>query len=175
MRYASLLPIVLSMSFGLPAQQMTSGTATVLTLPNLGEGCPVGVGAQLDGRAVMRTAGDAKAKVDSPLLQLSFDRQDQPRIVGARVTVHGVVPTSRLLPAAEHDDANRTQSFDLDRLSAKRQDVVEREVSVTRMTFVRWVDVTELRYADGSTWHASKEAQCRAVPSGFRLVDLAAK
>jgi hypothetical protein len=45
-----------------------------------------------------------------------------------------------------------------------------RTVSVKDLTSVAWVSVIELRYADGSTWHARPGAECRVTPDPLMLV-----
>jgi hypothetical protein len=45
-----------------------------------------------------------------------------------------------------------------------------RTVSVNDLTSVAWVSVIELRYADGSTWHARPGAECRVTPDPLMLV-----
>jgi hypothetical protein len=45
-----------------------------------------------------------------------------------------------------------------------------RTVSVNDLTSVAWISVIELRYADGSTWHARPGAECRVVPDGVMLI-----
>jgi hypothetical protein len=45
-----------------------------------------------------------------------------------------------------------------------------RTVSVKDLTSVAWISVIELRYADGSTWHATPGSECRVVPDGMMLI-----
>jgi hypothetical protein len=45
-----------------------------------------------------------------------------------------------------------------------------RAVSVKDLTSVAWVSVIELRYADGSTWHARPGSECRVTPDPLMLV-----
>ena len=90
------------------------------------------------------------------------------------MVVHGLLASAGYLPVGERSQTARTQAFELN-LAPGKAAVAETEVTVTKMRFVRWAELTELRYADGSTWHPSGTAECRAVPSLFRLVDLAAR
>ena len=43
-------------------------------------------------------------------------------------------------------------------------------VAVKDLTSVAWISVIELRYADGSTWHAREGAECRVTPDGVMLI-----
>jgi hypothetical protein len=45
-----------------------------------------------------------------------------------------------------------------------------RTVSVKDLTSVAWISVLELRYADGSTWHARPGAECRVTPDPMMLI-----
>jgi len=46
------------------------------------------------------------------------------------------------------------------------------DVWITKVTAAHWVEITDLEYVDGSSWHASKTSLCHAKLSGFKLVDL---
>ena len=172
MRRTDLLLLLLTASLSLSAQQTRFATKAA-RYPLVSGGCPVNFGAELEGRAVMRSAEDAKHAIDSPLLKLTFTHLKTPMIKAATVTVHGLSATGRYLQVAEQPSEDRTQTFDLAGPS-DASDLVSTEVSVNKMALVRWVEVTELTYADGSSWHSSDLAQCHAVPSRFHLVDATA-
>jgi hypothetical protein len=165
MRNAFLFLTLLSAGVFVSAQQ------TNFTKLYKSEGCPIGFGAQVNGRAIARTAEDQKKIGDAPLLDLTFRRRDTPRILSASVTVHGLSSSNRYLPVDKGSDENTTQTFDLGGAAG----LTDTEILVTKMLFVNWVEVTELRYANGSEWHASSEQQCRVVPSKLRLVDATAQ
>jgi hypothetical protein len=163
MRRSILLLTVLSASASLWAQQ-TAGAK-----PWSGDGCPIGFGAQVNGRAIVRTVEDRKKNGDGPLLELMFAVHDTPRIVSASVMVHGLSSSDRYLPVSQRPDENISQRFELG--GERGVGLTEAEVRMNRILFVRWAEVTDLRYADGTVWHASPEAQCRTVPSKLLLVD----
>ncbi len=167
MRNALLLLALLSTGLYIPAQQ-TSSTGSPTS-----EGCPIGLSAQVNGRAIARSVEDQKKNGDGPLLELTFERRNAPKMLSASVTVHGLASSNRYLPVNKGIDENRIQSFDLGP-SQGASELTNTEVRVTKMLFVRWIEVNELRYADGSTWHASSGEQCSAVPSKLRLVDASA-
>lgn len=40
-------------------------------------------------------------------------------------------------------------------------------VAATKVTAVRWINLVQVIYADGTTWHRGPEKVCRIAPSGF--------
>ncbi len=96
------------------------------------------------------------------------------RIVAAELEVHGTSNRSRALPAGgavltNEPTADAMRSVHL--VSSVPADQTRmRTVSVHDLTSVAWISVIELRYADGSTWHARPGAECRVVPDGMMLI-----
>jgi len=162
MRNAFLLLTLLSAGAFVPAQQI---------IPS--EGCPIGFGAQVNGRAIARTIEDQKKNGDGPLLELTFERRDALKIVNASVTVHGLSASNRYLPVDKRPDENATQTFAL-RPENGAADLTNADVWLSKILSVSWVELTGMKYADGSAWHASPDAQCRAVPSKLLLVNATA-
>jgi hypothetical protein len=173
MRKRFLLPVLLSATIALPAQQNSATAPTVIILRAPGAGCPVKFGASIDTRAIVRSIGDRGQDPNAPLLDLTFGPGKTAKIVGASVTVHGLSPQSLYLPVGQRPSEDRTQTFEFN--SHPQAALAGTEVLVTKMSFVRWAELTQLRYADGSTWQPSAYAKCKAVPSGFRLVSLPAQ
>lgn len=165
MRNCLLLLSVFSAGISMPAQQISSNNASRT------EGCPIGFGAQVNARAVEHRAEDTGKNSNRPLLELTFERHGTAKVMGAVIKAHGSVFSSRLLPVTERTGENRTQTFDLGGAIGLR----DTSVWVTELSYVSWAEVTELKYADGSSWHASSAGQCRAVPSKLRLVDAVAQ
>jgi hypothetical protein len=137
------------------------------------EGCPVKFGAAVSSRAVVRSTTDLPRNGSAVLLQLSFNGVGAPKIFKASVRVHGWAPARRFLPVGAAPQEDRTQVFQLVDTSGGAG-LAHRDLWVSRM-LVRWAEITELRYADGSVWRASKESYCRATPSLFHLVDAAGR
>jgi hypothetical protein len=145
----------------------------MFSAPSASAGCPVKFGAQIDSRLVARSIADEHKNPNSQILKVTFDRVDSPTVVNASITVHGFSPSSRLLPVEQHSEANKTQTFELK--SGPGLDLSQTDLKITGLALVRWAEVTELRFSDGSTWHKSASEQCSATPSGFRLVGLSSK
>ncbi len=158
---------VLSAGVSLPAQQ------TIPDQPAMDFGCPIGFRAEVNGRAIARSIEDQKKNGDTPLLDLTFTVRDTPRILSASVTVHGFTSYKRFLPVDGRSDESTAQTFELGR-GRGTAGLTSAEVRATKMLFVNWAEVTELRYADGSAWHPRADAQCRTVPNKLRLVDATA-
>jgi hypothetical protein len=167
MRNAILFLTMLSASVCMSAQQ-TSSTKVATS-----EGCPIGFGAQINGRAIAQTAADQKKNGSGPLLEMTFSVRGAAKIVSANVTVHGLSSSDRYLPVDQHSDENAAQTFELDRASGAAG-LTNAAVWLNKILFVNWAEVTELKYADGSVWHESSDSQCRAVPSKLLLVDATA-
>jgi len=98
-----------------------------------------------------------------------------PKVMGAVVKVHGLVSSGRYLPVEERSRENpgkhMTQTFDLGGAAG----LTDTSVWVTKLSYVDWAEVAELRYDNGSLWQASSEGRCRAVPSKLRLIDATAQ
>jgi hypothetical protein len=84
------------------------------------------------------------------------------QIVSADIVVHGYPPTTRAIPATPSAPKEVTESFHL----APDADQPLLHTSVwTAMTAIRWVELTRLDYADGTSWQSSTPRECTAAPS----------
>jgi hypothetical protein len=171
MRNALLLLLLLSTGVTLSAQQSLVGHPSSIFVQTSGTGCPVNFDAQLNSQPQRHFIQEQKTFSDSPLLDLTFGHRKWVKIIGASITVHGVSGSNsaQYFLVSRETSQDKTQTFKVDRPS-KSVGLARVQVLVTKMTFVRWAEITELRYADGSIWHPSALAQCHARPSGFHLV-----
>jgi hypothetical protein len=182
MRDLSLLMVFVLAGASTSAQENPVQPSQRVVTRAVSEGCPVNFGAQVNARAIVHSVQDAKEK-DAQLLELRFERlrasgseatgAEARTILRASVTVHGVDQGARVLPVRNARDEDRTQVFELERRT-EPAGLVDRDVWVHKM-LVKWAEVTELRFADGSVWRASKDSYCRATPSLFRLVAATAR
>ena len=160
MRDTLLLLTMFSASVcGMSQQTIASGPAAI-------EGCPIGFAAQVNARVIARSIDDEKKHGDAPLLELAF-RHDGSPIVSASVAVHGWSASNRFLPVFQSSAGQTAQMFELVSGAAGLR---ESEVRPDKVLFVDWVEVTGLKYADGSVWDKSADVQCRVDVSKFRLV-----
>ncbi len=171
MRNALLLLLLLSTGVSLSAQQSHFGPPTSIFVRTSGTECPVNFDAQLNSQPQRHFIQEQKKFSDSPLLDLTFGYPKTAKIIGASITVHGVSASNsaRYRTVSEPAGPQKTQTFRLDR-APESTGLAHAQVRVTEMMFVRWAEITELRYADGTAWHPTSLAQCRALPSGFRLI-----
>lgn len=167
MRNAFLLLTLLSTGIGLSAQPSAS-VKVIRSAANLN--CPVDFDAQLNSPIIMRTLQAGERHTDSPYLDLSFGQLMAPTIVGATVTIHGSSPSTQYLPVNDRSSENRTQTFKLEKAPGSKG-LEQTEVLVNQMALVGWAEITELDYADGTSWHSTPFTVCRARPSSFHLVN----
>lgn len=135
--------------------------------------CPVDFAANVSGRAIARSVSDI-GKGGGQLLEINFQPLRSTDILGATIAVHGMASGNRLLPVKDSAEDNNVQIFQLSK-SPRERGLVQSEVWVTKVAAVEWSEITELRYADGSVWQASKESPCRARPSLLKLVNATAQ
>jgi hypothetical protein len=95
-------------------------------------------------------------------------------IVSASITVHGMSARLRALPVASSvspaDDASETFLL----AGNSGQPLLNPAIWTRTMNAISWVELTQLVYADGTTWQASPQSQCIARPSLFVPVAAAA-
>jgi hypothetical protein len=105
-------------------------------------------------------------------IDLSMKNTRLQRIVAAELEVHGTANKSRMVRTNAVADQPMTDAVrNVHLVSSVPADQTRmRTVSVNDLTSVAWVSVIELRYADGSTWHARPGAECRVTPDPLMLV-----
>lgn len=143
--------------------------------------CPVEMSAAQRGLVgtLIPAAPDAHAAPqDSRRMQQSIDLSIKntrlQRIVAAELEVHGTSDKSRVLPASAavlttEPTADAVRNVHLVS-SVPADETRTRTVSAKDLTSVAWISVNELRYADGSTWHARPGSECRVIPDGMMLI-----
>jgi hypothetical protein len=143
--------------------------------------CPVELSAAQHGQGQMVAVGPNAPLTPTPdanrarqSIDLSMKNTRLQRIVAAELEVHGTSNKSRVVPAG---DAVLTTEPTADTVrdvhlasSVPAEESRTRTVSVNDLTSVAWISVIELRYADGSTWHARPGAECRVTPDGMMLI-----
>jgi hypothetical protein len=181
MRLSSVFFALLIAPLSLPAAlaaQTSAGTdpAVLATIPMM-HSCPVAFYvARRPAGAIVET-GSAQAPRGRGI-NVSFGKptrfaKSQAQIVSAEITVHGISPGIRVVPAASNssraDDV--TETFELG--DESHPSVWTKQVWTEKMNVVTWVELTKLIYADGASWQPSVAGQCAAAPSSFVLVDSA--
>jgi hypothetical protein len=144
--------------------------------------CPVEMSAAQHGLVGALTPVGPNARTapsqDRARAQQSFDLSMKntrlQRIVAAELEVHGTSNKGRVAPASgavltNEPTADAVRNVHL-ASSVPADESRTRTVSVKDITSVAWISVIELRYADGSTWHARPGSECRVVPDGMMLI-----
>jgi hypothetical protein len=133
-------------------------------------GCPVGFSASRQATGQIMSAGDAKQAGPAQGLHLMLNHLAAPAIESIEITVYGygISSKARALPAHEPSpDVSKT--FEL-RRSAGSNSLSDADVWVHNVGSLSSVDLISITYADGTTWHATENLKCRAIPSNFLLV-----
>jgi hypothetical protein len=163
--------------FGAPACVAAPEPATVSN-PSA---CPVELSAEQRGMGSVVAVRPGQPDIPPPdmkhtgqSIDLSMKNNRLQRIVAAELEVHGTSNKSRVVPASgaaltNEPTADAVRNVQL--VSSVPADETRRHtVSVKDLTSVAWISVIELRYADGSTWHARPGGECRVVPDGMMLI-----
>ena len=159
-------------SSNLPKISLTTGKAadSVVLYANRPDnsGCPVGFFASRQATGQIMTAGDAKQAGPAQGLHLILNRLTQPAIESIEITVYGISSKARVLPAGPlPEDVSKT--FEL-RRSAGSNSLSDADVWMHNVGSLSRVDLISVHYADGTTWHATENLKCRAIPSNFLLI-----
>jgi hypothetical protein len=169
MRGVSGLLVLVIASAGVWAQGNAGGSMIVLAGAPDSAGCPVGFSAERRSTTEVRYAKDGK-QLRGQGLELKFDSPTEPKkILKANVTVRGVTGAARVMPTGSDSADDVAEIFQLG-VAAGEDSLRHSSIWTQRVATVRWVDLTEVSYADGSAWHASQGVRCRVEPSKFLLV-----
>jgi len=169
----STLAILAAAAFAAPACFAASATVSNPAA------CPVELSAAQHGLGQMLAVGHNTPDVPAPdrshagqSIDLSMKNTRLQRIVAAELEVHGTANKGRMVrtnAVADEPMADTMRSVHL-ASSVPADQTRMRTISVKELTSVAWVSVIELRYADGSTWHARPGAECRVTPDPLMLV-----
>jgi hypothetical protein len=136
--------------------------------------CPVGFNATRAGMPVMRSiAGDRGNSLaprrDGPLVDISFFDHLPQRIASVKLVLHGISAQQRLVPAYATPPEDIAEVFHLDRIAGHNQ-FDGAELQMRQSGIVSRVELTEIQFTDGTTWHPSDSSHCSVRPSGLVLV-----
>ena len=147
-----------------PAQLGNSGASAVR------ETCPVDFRVERQSGLVAHSASDVKGGPEAESLDLRFDQRRAPgipSISSVTVVVHGFTRHALTLPV-QNQPAETSQTF---HLAFGPRDSLRSvfKVQTNDITFTVWAQLTEIRFADGRTWHPSQPSACRVMLSMARL------
>jgi hypothetical protein len=158
----------------LPTNTFTTGQTIAVTVRLPGNfGCPVGFSATRQGAGQVMSAGDPKQKGPAQGLHLELQHINAPAIESIEVTVYGRSPKQGILlldsEASAKSADTLSKTFELQR-KADSSSLTDADVWMQNVGSLTRVDLNAITYADGSTWHATENFKCRAIPSNFILV-----
>jgi hypothetical protein len=170
-----LLPVTALLAQSPAAPHTNSNTSSVVlkSIP-VGTECPIGFRANRQASAQVLAASDPQKSTPALGLHLTLDHQTAPAIESIEITVYGVSPKGQVLPTNQWTADTDTRdiiskSFQLQR-SAGSETLNNADIWMHQVGALRWVDLNEVRYTDGTSWRPSGSAKCRAVPSNLVLV-----
>jgi hypothetical protein len=133
-------------------------------------GCPVELRAQPGGGGAVAYASDAR-NGKSQRLHLTFANRKSKEIVAVSVTVRGLSPWARIVPAdsGSQDSHALAKTVDL-KLNVATGKNAEEDVALQSFASITRVDLESVEYADGTSWKASATQSCHIVPDLFVLV-----
>jgi hypothetical protein len=131
--------------------------------------CPVGFSIDRRPEGNIAWAGTAPTH-HGPGLEIVFGQPtkiapSQTQIVSASIAVHGMSPHARMVPLESSDAPlpDVTETFSLG--GSAGQPLLNPSVWTKNMAAVTSVELTQVTYADGTTWQPSASRQCIARPS----------
>jgi hypothetical protein len=133
-------------------------------------GCPVGFAANRQAPVQIMSADDARRSGPTQGLHLTLQNlKNMPAIESIEVTVYGISQKGLVLPVGTSSTDTVSKTFDLHR-TPDDATLSEADVAMHLAGSLSWADLISITYADGTTWHATENLKCRAVPSNFLLV-----
>ena len=166
----SLLFLAATLSFAQTSSSShTAQLSATITSANSNLACPVGFSASRQATGQIMSAGDAKQPVPTQALHLTLTNRNNPAIATIEVTVYGTAQKSLYLPVDSQSTDTVSKTFALHRIS-DHTTLSEADVRMNLTGTLDWADLISITYADGTSWHATTDLQCRAVASNLLLV-----
>ncbi len=158
---------VLGMGAGAVAEPWQS--EAVLVGPPTAAGCPVGLFAQRRAPGAVRLAGTGAPVAGGLSLLVGLEQAGAAKPVAATAELHGMPLGARPMQANGGPKGEASERFQLE---PKRGERLLRQAVVKpiQLQGVSWVELTAIRFADGSEWHPSQSSRCVAEPNSVLLV-----
>jgi hypothetical protein len=154
----------------LPVPRFTTGQVLAQVRRLSGNfGCPVGFTASRQAAGQIMSAGDAKEPGPTQALHLLLRHPNTPNIEAIEVTVYGTAQKGLYLPVDSQATTTVSKTFELRRISDSTT-LSEADVRMQLIGTLNYADLISITYADGTSWHATANFQCRAVASNLILV-----
>ncbi len=144
----------------------TTSDPSIFVEPVRSMGCPISWVAQrvpMTGeRVLLPAAAPQTSSWGVAGLELQFGHAKQ-GIAKVSVTVHGKTLAEGMLPAALRPSEEITENFPLER-PVGVHGLASATITTHRISSVLWVELTQIRFVDGSVWRPSQDEQCRTAP-----------
>jgi hypothetical protein len=159
-----------NVSKDLPVPKFTTGQVLAQHRRLSGNfGCPVGFTASRQAGGHAMSASDTKQPGPTQGLHLTLDNPNTPAIETIEVTVYGTAQKGPYLPVDSQFTSPISKTFELRRISDSTT-LSEADVHMNLAGTLNWADLVSITYADGTSWHATANFQCRAVVPNLILV-----
>jgi len=159
------------LSKDLPIPKFTTGQVFVQYRGLSGNfGCPVGFAASRQATGQIISAADTRQPGSAQGLHLTLKNlKNMPAIESIEVKVYGTSQKGLYFPVDTSSTDTVSKTFELHRVSDDTS-LTEADVWMHLVGSLRWADLISITYSDGTTWHATENFKCRAIPSNFLLV-----
>ena len=135
------------------------------------QSCPVGVIARHTPQGAVEQVRDT-SEHHKLAYNIAIRTLDTRLITQARITLLGL-NGPQITPVAQSPSANATETFTLTPGASPRPSF-NSVVYTQNLTGVRFIQVDEITYADGTHWHQTANHICRVIPNGLLLVNATA-
>ena len=107
-------------------------------------------------------------------LQFSFDGANATsKLLKVHVTVYGSPKGPHVMLVNSGTDGFVAEDFDLTTQAKIAATSFHSDVYPQTMGVAQWAEISQIDYADGSTWHASSTSTCKVALTGVKRVDSA--
>ena len=161
-----LAPTILAPTAALAQKNQTPATYTI---PAASQDCPVGFYASRQAGLRVTTASEAKTQGNGQGLHLTLNHLAKPDIQKIEVTVYATSLKLRSLPLDTRSDDTISKTFELTRQTGA-DSLQEADIWMSEVGSIRSANLISITYSDGTSWHATPNLTCRAIPSSFVLI-----
>ncbi len=147
---------------------LTSPALAAQTAPSLLEMQPGAANCPVEATARRGSAGDflvvaGPRGTGNAALSLTLTPRDGRRIAEATVTVHAFSAKSRVWQLGGNPEPDIVRGFTLTDTRAGQAAFIS-ALALAQTATIAWVEITALRYAEGTAWHAGTRSACRVTP-----------
>jgi hypothetical protein len=115
---------------------------------------------------------DKRQHLQLSFSQLSFDGVNATaKLLKVHVTVYGSPKGPHMMLINSGTDGFVAEDFDLTTKAQIAAMSFHSDVYPQTMGVAQWAEISQIDYADGSTWHASSTSTCKVALTGFKRVD----